>query len=250
MIPPIIHQIWIQGYDHIPAELKEYHENCKEVNKKFQHQFWDEIKIKELLLKHFGPEYVELYEYYTVPSQKADLAKYAILYVNGGVYLDMDMVCKRNLESFLKYDLFFTTDVFYILYKRYLTGIIGAKPKHPAFLVVFKNMFLRKPYSYNIQYSAATQLFFDSVTQYKRESGDNNINIIDRKYLHPCSILEDENCHLTCDECYVAHTNYSSWSPSLRFLKFVVKNSKLIALLVIIILIMIFIYLNGKFNWF
>lgn len=241
MIPKIIHQIWIQGYDKIPDELRDYHVNCLNVNNNFKNIFWDETKIIDLLEKHFGKKYIDLYNYYTVFSQKADLAKYAILYVHGGIYLDMDMVCRKNLMPFLKYKLFFTTDIFYNLYRRYLTGIIGAVPKHHVFLIALETMLARKPYSYNIQYSAATQLFYDTVEEYRKKTGDNDIFIVDRKYLHPCSILDDELCAYTCNNCYVAHTNYSSWSPSLKLLKFISRNIKLILLIIIIIIIILLI---------
>lgn len=239
-IPNIIHQIWIQGYNQIPEELKKYHDQCRLINNNFRYYFWDNIRIIKLLSKYFDKEYIELYNYYTIPSQKADLSKYAILYIYGGIYLDMDMICIKNLETFLKYDIFFTTDIFNNLYKRYLTGIIGSKTKHPIFIITLKNMLLRKAYAYDIQYSAATKLFYDSIEEYKKKTNDNNIFVIDRKYLHPCSILDNELCPYSCTDCYVAHTNYSSWSPSLRLLKYLVRNYKIIFLIIIIILLLFY----------
>lgn len=249
MIPNIIHQIWIQGYDKIPLDLRDNHIICKNINDNFEYIFWDENKIKKLLSDHFDKKYLELYNSYVMPVQRADLARYVILYVYGGIYLDMDMICKKNLSHFLKLNLFFTIDIFYNLYKRYLTGIIGAKNKHPLFLVILENMIKRKKYAYYyVPYSSGTQLFYDSVQQYIKNTNDNNISIIDRKYLHPCTILDDELCPYRCDTCYVAHINYSSWSPTLKIFKYVKKNIKIV--LIIIIIIIFFLLIKYKFDWF
>src|SRR5665648_300106 len=97
MIPNIIHQIWLQGKSSIPTDLKIYYDGCSKVNNNFTHMFWDEYLIKKLLLNKFGPDYVALYDFYQVFAQKADFARYAILSVYGGIYLDMDTLCKKNL---------------------------------------------------------------------------------------------------------------------------------------------------------
>lgn len=249
MIPFIIHQIWIQGYDKIPNNLKLYHDSCRIINNNFKYMFWDDKKITKLLLEHFDKEYYELYNLYTLPAQKADLARYVIIYIYGGIYLDIDIICRKNLMMFLNYDFFFTTDVFYDLYKRYLTGIIGAKQKHPIFLIIIKNMLIRKKYAYYyVAYSSGTQLFYDSVEEYRKQTNDNNITIVDRKYLHPCSILDNELCAYTCDDCYVAHVNYSSWSPSLRIFKNIMKHIKIIILAILIIIVIMI--TKFKFKWF
>src|SRR6187399_325467 len=98
MIPKIIHQIWLQGYDNIPAELKNDHENCKIVNNDFEYIVWDKDKIKKLLDDKFGKDYSDLFDTYKIFAQQADFARYAILYVYGGIYLDMDILCKKNLS--------------------------------------------------------------------------------------------------------------------------------------------------------
>lgn len=247
MIPNIIHQIWIQGYDKIPQELKQNHTNCKIINHDFEYMFWDENKIKKILFNNFDVKYLDLYNYYTIPAQRADLARYAILYIYGGIYLDMDMVCKKNLNFFLKKDIFFTTDVFNFLYKRYLTGIIGAKKNHPIFKLMMEKMILRKKNASKfVAYSTGTQLFYDSIQEYMKNTGDTNISVIERKYLHPCSILDDELCAYKCDSCYVAHTNYSSWSPSLKLVKYIKKNTLPIFIVIIVIIVFLVIKIKNR----
>lgn len=242
-IPKIIHQIWLQGYDQIPTKLKMYHEHCKNINNNFKYIFWDDKKITKLLMENFGKEYVELFNHYQYMAQKADFARYAILYVYGGIYLDMDTMCKKNLFNFLQHKFFFTrtNDLPNIIYPRYQTGIIGSVAKHPIFPIIFQNMFSRKQHAKNVTYSTGTRLFYDSINEYQKNNPNDKITIIDPKYLHPCGIFDDEMCKYTCDECYIAHTNYSSWSPFMRMLKYI-KKHKLILAIIILCIIMIIIF--------
>jgi mannosyltransferase OCH1-like enzyme len=240
MIPKIIHQIWLQGYDSIPIELRDHHEKCKEVNKDFEHIFWDEEKIKKMLQKNFGEKYVAAYEYYQIFAQKADFARYAILYVHGGIYLDMDTICKKNLDAFINLNFFTTTagDSFYGLYKRYHNAVIGTIAYHPLFLIMFDNIFSRMQYANNVTYSTGTRLFYDSIKQYL-ETHENDITIIDPKYLHPCGIQSGPDCENNCDDCYIVHTNHSSWSNTAKIIKYLSKNIFLVVLILIIIIVLV-----------
>lgn len=244
MIPKIIHQIWIQGYDEIPENLKAYHNNCKVINHQFKHIFWDEDKIRDLLLEHFGEEYWELYQKYQVYAQKSDFARYAILCVHGGIYVDMDMICRKSLEPLLEHNFFCTSEIFYYVYKRYLNGVIGAIPNHPVFKFIFDYIFQRQYSHNNVTYSTGTSLLHDAVQKYRATTGKDDIKIIKSKYLHPCQIYDDDLCPYTCRDCYVAHANMGSWnSPTIKFLnKHVVKNLKIIVLMLIVIILLFIIY--------
>ena len=246
-IPKIIHQIWIQGYNYIPDKLKNFHLQCKTINNDFEYIVWNETSIIKLLLENFSKEYVDLYKSYTIFAQKADFARYVILYIYGGIYLDMDMVCRKNLSPFLQYNVFCTTDTFHFVVKRYLNGIVGAIPKHPVFIFVFKNIFARQNEKNKITYSTGTKLFYDSVTEYIEKTGQNDIKVVDKKYLHPCNSYDDDICPYACDGCFVAHTSYSSWSSPV--FKYFNKYAKLKYIYLLILFIILFIVLIniGKF---
>ncbi|AGF85294.1 hypothetical protein QJ854_gp488 [Moumouvirus goulette] len=246
MIPNILHQIWIQGYEKIPNDLKKYHINCQKVNNNFEHVLWDDDKIRKLLIDKFGPEYLETYDYFKVPAQKADFARYAILYTYGGIYLDMDMVCRKNLESLLQYNFFLTPQIVPLFTKSYLNAIIGSRKNHPIFKIIFKNIFFRKNLKNNIRASTGTGLFYDSIIEYIKKNPIHDITLIDRKYLQPCNMYNGEMCPYTCTDCYVAHTNYSSWSWSLKFWKKFFKYFHWI-LFFLLILIIILLVIKCKF---
>lgn len=237
MIPRIIHQIWIQGFDKAPVKLQTYSQECQRVNSDFQYIFWDEKSITKLL-ESFSKKFLDLYNNYHIFAQKADLARYVILYIYGGIYLDMDMVCRRNLEPFLKHKFFCTTDSFYYLSKRYLNGVIGCVPEHSVFRYIFDNILKRVHNSDNVTWSTGTGLLFDSVKEYLATEGHNDIDIVPSKYLHPCQTYDNELCPYTCTDCYVAHLNTGSWNSGI--VNILLKNIKNIVYLAVILLLLLF----------
>lgn len=247
MIPKIIHQIWIQGHEKIHQDLKIYYDNCKIINNNFQHILWDDTKIRDLLIKNFDQIFIKTYNNYKIFAQKADFARYAILYIYGGIYLDMDMMCKKNLSLFLNNGFFCTSYIFPDLFKRYLNGIIGARKNHPVFMTIFENIFKRKNITKNITDSTGTGLFYDSIQEYIKNNPNHDIKIVDRKYLDPCNIYNNEKCKKSCTDCYIVHTNYSSWSPTLKICKYIIKYKNILLIVIIIVIIIVILIIKSKF---
>lgn len=244
IIPNFIHIIWLQGLNNMPLKLKQYYVNCKNVNHNFRIIFWNNKKIISFIKNNYTKKFIDFYNQLIIPAQKADFARYCILNIIGGIYLDADMVCKRNLSPFLKYSFFLTKDVplLNFFYKRYLNGIIGSIPYHPIFKIIFKNIFKRKNYLNDVTFSTGTKLIYDSVQEFKKEHHKHNINIINPKYLHPCPIYSDYNCEKNCKECYVVHMNNGSWNSTIRKIKYI-RNNYLLIIIIILSLLLIVYYL-------
>lgn len=97
-IPKIIHQT-------APANENKWHpiwKHCQLTWKsafpenEFTYMFWNDEHLYELIKNYFS-EYLQLYNdfgKYTI--LKVDFARYAILYKYGGIYSDMDFMCKKN----------------------------------------------------------------------------------------------------------------------------------------------------------
>jgi inositol phosphorylceramide mannosyltransferase catalytic subunit len=112
MIPNIMHHIWIQGANQMPLRLKENTISCQLANNKTVFMFWDDESISALLKGHD----MELYRFYSKSSisfaQKSDIARYVIIYLHGGVYVDTDYKCIKNIM-----DMVSTVNLFYIPFK-------------------------------------------------------------------------------------------------------------------------------------
>lgn len=242
LIPKVIHQIWIQGFNMIPNKFKKYKQDCQKINNDFEFILWDDHKIKKFLEENYSEDFLELYNFYKIPAQKADFARYAILFKYGGIYLDMDMLCKKNLVPFLNYNVFFTRHAFSIN-KTYLNGILGAQPKHPLFTIILRLIFERKNSFKDVRFSTGTKLLYDSVQEYLTKY-QNDITIIDPKHLHPCDIYTNERrCSQYCRDCYVVHMNNGSWSSGLKIINFLKEN--LFFILFLLIMVLLYIYLKN-----
>lgn len=224
MIPLLIHQIWIQGADKLPAHLLAEVQHCRKVNSNFKHHVWSEAEILPLLAS-VNPRYVQMYQGYEKYAQKADLARYVILYVHGGIYLDTDMVCHKNLTPFTRHDVFFTAPPLYKIVKSIQNCIIGIEPKHPLMAVILDLCSQRQSVP-SIMKSTGPKMIYDAVKIYSKTG--HHVPIIARKYLYPCQPYDDDTCPYTCQDCYVAHMANASWySNQTQSIHSYLRNNKL-----------------------
>lgn len=108
-IPPIIHFIWFEGlyHDHldvsrIPVEVSHAPGRCREFNPDFKVQIWNESAAHQLLADHYA-WFLDVYDNYAYPIQRVDAFKYFILWHEGGIYMDLDVACRRALNPLLEF---------------------------------------------------------------------------------------------------------------------------------------------------
>jgi hypothetical protein len=102
MIPKIIHNIWIEGYENLPNENKINYLNIKKKNPDWEFLIWDDEMIKKLLQKY--PSISDMYNKntYTVfdkDSIKSHIARYIIMKEYGGLYFDIDFNCTSSFDN-------------------------------------------------------------------------------------------------------------------------------------------------------
>ena len=88
-IPLIIYQVWI-GSD-IPVKMKELMDKIKTENPEFTVKCFNDEESKQFLKDNFGYEILDAYDKLIPGSYKSDLMRFALLYINGGIYLDAKM---------------------------------------------------------------------------------------------------------------------------------------------------------------
>lgn len=94
MIPKIIHQIHIGEKELSKKELA-WQKTWKTYNPNYEYIFWDDEKIDSLELTNRS--YLDNQSY----SIQSDILRYEILYQFGGVYVDTDFECLKNLDAFV-----------------------------------------------------------------------------------------------------------------------------------------------------
>lgn len=106
LIPRIIHQTWFEEI------TPDKYPNMSRFLESFKHSGWeyrfytDEDCIK-FLSTHFPPEIKEAYEAVKPGAFKADLFRYCVLLVHGGVYADLDVMLEANLDFAIPEDVGF-----------------------------------------------------------------------------------------------------------------------------------------------
>jgi inositol phosphorylceramide mannosyltransferase catalytic subunit len=65
-----------------------------------EYMLWTDIGSREFIAEHY-PWFLDTFDNYTYPIQRADAIRYFILYHYGGVYLDLDVGCLRPLDPLL-----------------------------------------------------------------------------------------------------------------------------------------------------
>jgi len=241
MIPEIIHQIWYQGEGKMPTKLKDYKDNCKKLNKSYKHYIWDGEMIERFIEDSY-PQYEKVYKGFPLMIQKIDFAKYLILHFYGGVYVDMDVVCIKAVEKMIylfdgnemmvspatkeiPFDIYNTLTKFFFKFEitetdRFINnGIIIAKKNHGFFLFLCDEISrLITTYKYNaltkyitsdgyVWVSTGPGIFTKCVYNYRKKNRE-NIEIIDEKYMEPCTELSVD-CNLS--DAYFNHKHERSW---------------------------------------
>ena len=135
LIPRIIHQTY---YEDI---TKEKYPNMSRLVESFkqsgwQYKFYSDDESMAFLSKHFPPEVREAYETLLPGAFKADLFRYCVLLIYGGVYADVDILLDANLDLAIAPDVGFMSphDLPGDRVDRRMclwNGFIAAAPGHP-----------------------------------------------------------------------------------------------------------------------
>lgn len=102
MIPNTIHLIFLRDHKLSPKPFPELFSNCMQRIKEM-HPSWDvhlhnEQDALEVLEKQL-PQYMEAYNSFKYNIQKVDFIRIAFLFIYGGFYMDLDMLCLKSLDS-------------------------------------------------------------------------------------------------------------------------------------------------------
>jgi mannosyltransferase OCH1-like enzyme len=102
MIPKTIYQTWYTKK--LPEKIKNSVDSMLKVNPNYSYELYDDIDCLNFLKNNYGSQVIKAYESLNVGAAKADLWRYAILYKNGGIYLDIDSEIYSNLDSLIQED--------------------------------------------------------------------------------------------------------------------------------------------------
>ncbi|KAJ4367170.1 CSG1/SUR1-like protein [Neocucurbitaria cava] len=127
LIPKIIHQTYIN--ESIPVHWQGPQQSCLDLHPDYEYKLWTDKKSREFIAAEY-PWFLETFDGYPYPIQRADAIRYFVLHHFGGIYIDLDDGCNRSLDPLLAYPAW--------VRRTLPTGIsndaMGAIPRHPFFL--------------------------------------------------------------------------------------------------------------------
>ena len=125
MIPKIIHQTWKTTT--IPEQWKDSVKTCQDIHPDYKYILWTDETMDNFVKNEYKWFY-ETYKNYKYNIQRCDAFRYLVLYKYGGIYIDMDIVCKKKLDPLLNYDLVLAKSA--NISVTYTNSFFMVKPKH------------------------------------------------------------------------------------------------------------------------
>ncbi|CAF0778515.1 unnamed protein product [Rotaria sordida] len=149
-VPAIIHQTW-HDTDTIPIDWQQASKSCQSFHPNYEYHLWTDKDARRLIEKEF-PCLLSTYDSYSYDIQRADIIRLIALYIYGGIYLDLDIICLKSFDQLRTYK--------FVLPKTMPVGLsndfILAAPKHPFLLQVLNDL---PKYNRNYLTKYATVMF-------------------------------------------------------------------------------------------
>lgn len=133
LIPKIIHQTY-KTVD-IPEQWKESQQKCLDLHPDYKYILWTDEMALDFIKEEYS-WFLDTFESYKYPIQRADAIRYFILSHYGGIYIDLDDGCERRLDPLLKVPAFVRkTSPLGVS-----NNVMGSVPRHPFYLRLLKSL--------------------------------------------------------------------------------------------------------------
>ena len=90
----IIHQTWKNT--RIPTHLSSHSKSWRQHHPDWRYYLWTDDDNRDHIASHY-PWFLDTYDSYPLAIQRVDAARYFIVYSLGGLYVDLDFRCFRNI---------------------------------------------------------------------------------------------------------------------------------------------------------
>lgn len=124
----------------LPPLMKQNYERLKNDNPEFNHFLYDEDECRDFIKNNFDKDVLHAYNSLIPCSYKSDLWRFCVLYINGGIYLDIKYKCANGFKFVaLTENEYFVRDIpEHCVY----TALIITMPKNDILLKCIKKIVL------------------------------------------------------------------------------------------------------------
>jgi hypothetical protein len=225
LVPKIIHQIWFQGQAEVPADYAEQAAALQRMNPTWRYRLWDDAALQGAC-RTVGRECYERYMSFQHLHQKVDLGRYVVLFLQGGISVDMDVIPLNPLDNlpglagarFMVSRVHINPAETYIFTMGRLTvlynnAMILSSPAAPHLRNLIDDVVQTRHGQAaltkvgEIQRTTGPQLFTESLMR----TGMEGVTVLDNKYFEPC-YGKDVHCTPPRDGI-LYHKHAASWVP-------------------------------------
>ena len=147
LIPKKIYQSWkTKDTTNLSNNMLNAIDSIKTLNPEYTYELFDDIDCRKFIFDNFGSIYADAFDDLIPGAFKSDFWRYAKLYIDGGVYMDIDFTALVSLDEIIKKDdiLVSVVDIKNIKDKppcSIFQAFIACVPKHNILLKAFEMNF-------------------------------------------------------------------------------------------------------------
>jgi hypothetical protein len=198
----------IQVY-HLPDKIPDYiKQNKNKYASDYKYYFFDDNTGLTFIKQYFTDLVVDKYTNLT-GSHKADLLRYCLLYVYGGIYADIKIIFVEPLNEIFDHSLMSSKNIFYsvksVMPNTLFQGILGSNKYNPIFLALIYLILNTSQFLISLDYLIITRQIYKLIEKLKdeeyivlfKESCITNATLKKDRYGKYCKIVEEKtNKHL------------------------------------------------------
>lgn len=148
-IPKNIHLIYSEKQ--LPIIYERFYKSILQFHPHWKIEIYDDKSSRELVKEKF-PQLLYVYDNYKYNIQRADLFRILAVYIYGGFYMDLDILCLKNIDDLCKYNMVLGEEVFlneedntyhnHLNRSRVANYMFGSISGHPFWLDVIDKMII------------------------------------------------------------------------------------------------------------
>lgn len=236
MIPKIFHQTWKNN--DIPLEWSEAVNQYKKIYQDYQYMLWTDEKMDDFVKNNY-PLIYPTYKLYQYQIQRCDAFRYMVLYKYGGIYLDLDVICKSNINHLLNNQLILVKSSNFS--SSFTNSFMAVEPSNPFIkycidnLSKYKDKYKWLGKHFHIMNTAGPLFLTNMFNQYK-SSNDFSYYILD-DYVGDCNVCNLDKC--SGGKYFKAIEGFSWNGIDSKIYNFILCNKVLLFILIVLVILLL-----------
>ena len=237
-IPREIFQTW-KTRD-VPEHWKESQLSIVRNLPEWKYTLFTDEDNREFVKTHF-PDFLPYYDAFPYNIQRADAIRYMYLYINGGVYMDLDIAIQKSIDDLLGDEDFYLVPSGNVS-SSFTNSFMISKPRVSFWLDVIEEM--KKPVSsysltkhFIVMNSTGPMMLTRVVKRYGKKFG-----YLPVQKIMPCNVCNVENC--STEDAYTKNLLGQSWCAiDSKILNFLLCKWKKLLFIIISFLISLILFM-------